>query len=324
MTRRIFVMFGMFAALTCSSPFASALADDKIHHIGILSPSAGVAGMMRSIVVPELAKFGFIEGKNLAIEARIGEIEQLPMLARELVSTNPEVVIAVAAISARAVKAAASSVPIVVSFIGEDPIAAGFAKSLAHPGGTITGIVMLAPELDAKRLHLLLELAPGAKRIAALAVDPKRDAPNLAAMSEIAGRSGITLMPFYAKHDEYRATFEAMHNAGVDAVQLVSAPELFADVSLLATLAVEAKLPTMCEWRAMAVEGCLVGYGPNFAELQRRVAYFVARILQGAAPGELPIEGPTRYEFSVNLKTAKALNFTIPPSIFARADDVIE
>jgi putative tryptophan/tyrosine transport system substrate-binding protein len=184
---------------------------------------------------------------------------------------------------------------------------------------------MLAPELDAKRLYLLHELVPGARRIAALAVDPKRDAPNMAAVSEAAERAGVTVLPFFAAtRDDYPTAFAAMRGAAVDALEIVSAPELFADAATLAARAIEARLPTICEWGAMAAQGCLVGYGPDLAELVRRVADDSARIFRGAAPGDLPIEGPTRFEFAANLKTAKALQLTIPPSILARADSVIE
>jgi len=202
---------------------------------------------------------------------------------------------------------------------------AGFAKSLAHPGSTVTGIAMLAPELDAKRLDLLHEVVPGARRIAALAVSAQRDAPNLAAMREVAARDGLEILPFYAAaSEEYPAAFAAMRRAGAEALQIVSAPELFSDARTLAVLAIEAKLPTICEWRSMAVDGCLVGYGPDFAELLRRTADYVARIFRGAAAGELPIEGPTRFEFAVNLKTARALGLTVPQSILVRADEAIE
>jgi putative ABC transport system substrate-binding protein len=144
-------------------------------------------------------------------------------------------------------------------------------------------------------------------------------------MQEVARRDGLEILPFYAATlEEYPAAFAAMRAAGAEALQIVSAPEFFGDVRTLAVLAIEAKLPTICEWRSMAAEGCLVGYGPDFTGLLRRTADYVARIFRGAAPGELPIEGPTRFEFAVNLKTAKALGLTVPQSTLVRADEVIE
>jgi putative ABC transport system substrate-binding protein len=324
MRRRALLRLGALG-LWCCAAASFAQSADRVYRLGVLSPSAGSFDRMRTTTLPELARLGFIEGRNLVVEARFGTTEQLPALARELAATQPDAVLAVTPAAIRALRQEAGSTPIVASFVGEDPVAAGFAKSLAHPGSNVTGIVMLAPELDAKRLDLLHEVAPGARRIAALAVSAQRDAPNLAAMREVAGHDGLELLPFYAATPgEYRSAFAAMRSAGADALQIVSAPEFFSDARTLADLAITAKLPTICEWRSMAAEGCLVGYGPDRAELLRRTADYVARIFRGAAPGELPIEGPTRFEFAVNLKTVHALGLTIPQTIMARADEVIE
>ena len=325
MRRAACLLLSALAALFSADPAAFAQSPGKVYRLGFLSPSGGSFERMRGTTFPELARLGFIEGRNLVVETRFGTTDQLPALARELAATQPDAVLAVTAAAIRALRQQAGSTPIVASFVGEDPVAAGFAKSLAHPGSNVTGIVMLAPELDAKRLDLLHEVVPGARRVAALAFSAQRDAPNLAAMREVAGHDGLELMPFYAATpDEYRSVFAAMRSAGADALQIVSAPEFFSDARTLADLAITAKLPTICEWRSMAVEGCLVGYGPDFAELLRRTADYVARIFRGASPGDLPIEGPTHFEFAVNLKTAKALGITIPPAIIVRADDVIE
>lgn len=314
------MLTALIAAASCPS-----LAADEVRRVGVLTPSAGILDKMKEILFPELARLGFAEGKNLQIERISGETEQLPLLAHQLASARPEVVIAVGAAAIRAVKNEASTTPIVGAFIGEDPITAGFAASLAHPGGTVTGIVMLAPELDAKRLVLLHELVPGSRRVAVLAVNSARDAPNIAAIKAAGERVGIEILPFYAPEtSNFRAAFAAIHSAGAGALQIVSAPELFANAETLARLAIEAKLPTICEWGSMASQGCLVGYGPNFAELHRRVADYVARLLRGAAPGDLPIEGPTRFDFAVNMKTAKEIKLAVPPSIMVRADEVIE
>jgi putative ABC transport system substrate-binding protein len=154
---------------------------------------------------------------------------------------------------------------------------------------------MLATELDGKRLQLLHEAVPSVSLIAALAVSPDQHAPNLAAMRQAAAHEGVALLPFYAALPEnYPATFSAMRGAGASALQIVSAPQFFTNAATLAELALEARLPTMCEWRSMTAQGCLLGYGPGYAELQRSVADYVARILRGAAPGDLPIEQPTR------------------------------
>ena len=297
---------------------------DRIYRLGVLSVSPGTLQRLRAVMFPELARLGFTEGRNLVVEARFGPMEELPGLARQLAAANPDAIIA-AGNAIGAVRQATSTTAIIGSFIGEDPIAAGFAATLARPGGNVTGVAMLAPELDAKRLQLLHEAVPGVSRIAALAVSPDQHAPNLAAMRQAASHEGLALLPFYAAQpQDYPATFAAMRDAGPIALQIVSAPQFFTNASTLAELALEAKLPTMCEWRSMAAQGCLLGYGPDYAELLRRVADYVARIFHGASPGELPIEGPTHYEFAINLKTAKTLGLTLPPVILARADEVIE
>jgi len=325
MRRHALLPLGLLAVLIMTLVAAFAYADERVYRLGFLSPSAGSFERMRTTTFPELARLGFVEGRNLVVETRFGTTEQLPALAHELAATQPDVVLAVTGAAIRALRQEAGATPIVGSFIGVDPVMAGFAKSLAHPGSNVTGIVMLAPELDAKRLDLLHEVIPGARRIAALAVSAQRDASSIEAMQEVASRDGLEILPFYAAaSDEYPAAFAAMRGAGAEALQIVSAPEFFSDARTLAMLAIEANLPTICEWKSMAAEGCLVGYGPDFAGLLRRTADYVARIFRGAAPGELPIEGPTRFEFAINLKTAKALGLTIPQSTLVRADEVIE
>jgi ABC-type uncharacterized transport system substrate-binding protein len=325
MRRRGLLLTGLLAILCSAGPAAFAENAVKVHRLGVLSPSAGSVERMRAITFAELARLGFTEGRNLVIDIRVGSGEQLPELAHDLASTRPEVIIATGAGAIRAIRQATLGVPIVGAFIGEDPITAGFAASLARPGGMITGVVMLAPELDAKRLHLLHEAVPGAHRIAALAANRERDAPNLAAVKDATDHVGIELIPLYGTTpDDYRAAFAAMHRAEAEALEILSAPELSTDASKLAVLAVEMRLPTICEWAEMARSGCLLGYGPDYTELQHSVANYVARIFRGAAPGELPIEGPTHFRFAINMKTAKALGLTIPPALLAQADEVVE
>ena len=172
----------VFGLLLSASLGAFAQTAPKVYHLGVLSPSSGSVERLRRLVLPELARLGFAEGDNLVLNVETGPREELPSLARALAEIRPDAVIAVSGPAIRAVQHAAPTVPIIGGFIGEDPIVAGFASSLAHPGGTITGIAMLAPELDAKRLLLLHEAVPNSRRIAALAVQVSRDAPNIAAV----------------------------------------------------------------------------------------------------------------------------------------------
>jgi len=184
---------------------------------------------------------------------------------------------------------------------------------------------MLAPELDAKRLDLFHQVVLTARRVAVLGTSATQSEENLAAVREVAEALGLDLVAVYAEFPaEYPAAFAVMRSAGAERPAILSAPDFFINASTLAALALEARLPTVCEWRKMADQGCLLGYGPDIAELNRRIANYVARIFRGAFPGDLPMEQPTHFELAVNLKTAKALGLAIPPAILARADDVIE
>ncbi|MGA8758514.1 MAG: ABC transporter substrate-binding protein [Stellaceae bacterium] len=325
MRRLVIRLFGLLVFLVSMGQGSAASAAEQIYRLGVLSPSAGAIDRIRATMLPELATLGFSEGRNLALETRVGPTGQLPALARGLAAVRPQAVVAVGAAAIDAMRRAAKATPIVGAFIGEDPVAAGFAKSLSHPGGTVTGVVMLAPELDAKRLHLLHEVLPASRRIAVLAVDKERDRPNLTEISAAADRAKVQIFAFYAGHaDQYQAAFRAMKITGASALQVISAPELYADAAMIAEAALNAKLPTICEWAEMAQSGCLLGYGPDFTELQHRVANDVARILRGTDPGDLPIEEPKHYVLAVNLNVAKTLGLTISPDVLARADQVIE
>jgi putative ABC transport system substrate-binding protein len=249
----------------------------------------------------------------------------MPELAREAIATKPDVVIAVSTVAILAVKEASSTVPIVMSFIGEDPIEKGVAHSFARPGGSVTGVAMLAAEMDGKRASLLHDFVPAARRIAILTGRPPRHAEGAEEAQRVARKLGLETDVFYADEPaDYIGAFAGMRTARSEALVIISAPDFFRDAALLSRLALEAGLPTVCEWASMARDGCLIGYGPNFAALWRRPAEYVARILRGEKPGELPIEQPTVFEFAVNLKTAKALGLTIPEASLLRADEVIE
>jgi putative ABC transport system substrate-binding protein len=308
-----------------------ASAPDKVYRLGVLGPGDATSwplSPVRAITIPELAKLGFVEGRNLAVDARYGPEPSLPEFARDLVDGAPDVIVAVSRPAILAARQATASIPIVMSFIGEDPVAEGLVHSLARPGGNVTGLVMLAPELDAKRLDLLREaiepLAPAA-RIAVLIASPRREDARVAEMRAVAARRGLELLVYPVEGPgDYAAAFRAMRAAGAEALSIVSSPVLFRDPADLASRAREAGLPTVCEWREMALQGCLLGYGPSLSELRRRTADYVARLFRGAAPGELPIERPTRYEFAINLRTAQRLGLELPPPLLLRADEVIE
>ena len=322
------ISFLVSVALVAAAP-TLAQTSSKVWRLGVVtlptSTSSPVFETFRSVVFPELAKQGYVEGSNLVVEIRVGAPDKLPELARELVATRPDSVIAVSSWGVSAVQQASHTTPIVGSFIGVDPIAAGFATSFARPGSNITGVVMLAPELDGKRVDVLHQTVPWVRRIAALARSKQLEASNLDEMEKAATQANLELLTFYAAApEEFSSAFAKMREAGVEALAIASVPEFAGNATTLAALAIASRLPTVCEWDWMAQEGCLLGYGPDLVELRRRTADYVVRIFRGAAPGELPMEQPTHFKFTVNLKTAKELGFTVPPAILARADEVIE
>ena len=249
----------------------------------------------------------------------------MPELAREALAARPDVVVATSDVAIREAYAASSSVPIVMAFIGGDPVALGLAQSLGRPGGNVTGVWMLSHDLDRKRLVLLHDAVPTARRIAVLAGRPPMHVETFKLMRQTASELGLDAHAFLADGPaDYASAFAEMRSAHVEALAIPSSPVFFRDAAILSQLALEARLPTVCEWASMARDGCLIGYGPSRLELARRVTDYIARILRGTPPGELPIEQPTKFEVGVNLKTAKALGLTVPTTLLTLADEVIE
>ena len=250
----------------------------------------------------------------------VGELEALPGLMRELLAGQPDAVVAVGPAIVTA-GTATRTVPVVT--FGFDPIELGLAANYARPGGNVTGVVILIGELEGKRLSLLLEAVPDRRRVAALV--PAGSAANETALRKAAAGLGVELLVFpVAAPSEYKAAFAAMRAQGAQALVIGATPQFQRDGKQLAALALEARLPTVCEWAEMAQVGCLIGYGPSRTALRKRMADQIAKIFRGAAPGELPIERPTVFEFAVNQKIAKSLDLSIPSAVIARADEVIE
>ena len=246
------------------------------------------------------------------------------LLGRELLATKPDVIIAIGTAATRVAREITDSVPIVM--FADDPVGLGLATSFSRPDRNVTGVANMVLELQNKRLALLREAVPMARRVAALlrrtSLTRER---SVQALRAGAATEGIELLVYTADGpSDYHAVFTAMRAAGSDALLIGSDPQFYGDRALLAALAREASLPTSCEWVDMARVGCLLGYGPNQAALRRRLAHYVARILRGALVGDLPIEQPTTFELAFNLETARGLGVTIPPALLARADEVIE
>jgi putative ABC transport system substrate-binding protein len=307
-----------------AAPVGAQAAGEKVYRLGELAPSTASLEITRGETLPELARLGFREGHNLVLDERAGDAAAMEGLARELLLAKPDAIIAIGPDAIRAAAEATRTVPIVT--FGNDPVQRGFAVSHARPGGNVTGVVILAEELDGKRVDILHEAVPAARRVGALLLP---SLPYRASLERevraVASSIGMELLAFDAAGpDDYPAAFTAMHMAGVQALVITANPTFNRDAGLLARFALETDLPMICEWAENARSGCLLGYGPSRGELRRRVAYYVARIFQGAVPAELPIETPTHFELAINLKTARALGLTIPPSLLARADELIE
>lgn len=320
MSRLLALCLGLLAVVASTGAFAQ----DKVYRLAVLAPNPATMDALRTIVLVQLAKQGFVEGRNLRIEARFGEVETLPTLAKELVAASPDVFFASSNLSVEAVLAATRSVPIVM--FGQDPVGAGYAQSLARPGGQVTGVAILTADLDVKRLELLRDVIPGAHRIAVLVHRTARDNElREKTLKDLGQRMGMPVAFHYiGRTEDYAPAFAAMQASAADLL-VVSANTHFArDVAIIAALARDARLPTVCEWQEMAAQGCLFGYGPSRAELYRLSANYIARILKGAAPGELPIEQPTNFELGVNMQVAHALGVAIPPTLLLRADEVTE
>jgi putative tryptophan/tyrosine transport system substrate-binding protein len=249
-------------------------------------------------------------------------IERLPSLAARIVADHPVVVVAMGPAAARALKDATTSIPIVAftSF----PVEAGLAASLARPGGNLTGVSLITTELDAKRLGLLAEFAPSAKRIAILR-DRAVPADHLSDLGVAAQGAGIALDVFeVARPDEIGPAMRLAKSRGAQGLNVLASPMLNGSVEEIAGTARELGLPTVCQWREMAQAGCLLSYGPSFMEGYRLTAAQMDRVLRGADPAGLPILQPTHFELVINLKTAAAIGLVIPPSLLIRADEVIE
>jgi len=274
-----------------------------------------------------LRQLGYVEGRNLILkyEWAEGQQEQFPALARELVRLKPDIIVTAGTPGTLAAKQATQSIPIVVASAG-DLVAAGLVSSLAKPGGNLTGLSVLAPELEGKRLELLKEAVPRLSRVAVLR-NPANPFTPIAwkAQQSAAEALGVKLEPVEAGGpndlDRALARIKAAHPGG-----LVIIPDRFllAYRASILQFTVKNRLPNMFPFREFAREGGLMAYEADYAAMYRRAATYVDKILKGAKPADLPVEQPTKFELVLNLKTAKALSITFPPSILIRADQVIQ
>jgi putative ABC transport system substrate-binding protein len=297
----------------------------RTYRVAVIAPSPDPVMQFRAFALPELEKRGFVEGRNLAVANYVGSSAGMPGLAADALAGRPDVVVASTINAVRAVMAASPTMPIVMAFIGEDPVAVGLAKSYARPGGRVTGLTIQGYLLDGKRFALLHEAFPSARRIAILAKRPPRHLDSIAEMRRVAQSLGLETEVYYADSAaDYTDAFREMRAAGFEGVAIAAGPEYVSDASIIARYARDARLPTIGEEASMARDGLVIGYGPNRAVFRRRAADYVARILNGTPPGDLPIEEPSQFELVINLRAAGAMGLTVPRAVLLRADEVIE
>ena len=330
MDRRAFL--GTLAGSLLAVPLAAeAQQAGKVYRIGYLGYSSpSLERVLVEAFRQRLRDFGYLEGQNLVLEYRSaeGKRERLPELAADLVRLKVDVIVALATPEALAAKQATITIPIVVAAMA-DPVGDGLVASLARPGANVTGSTFLGPRLVPKRLELLKEIDPGASRVAVLwhpGVYSDRTMREMLQETEGAARALRMQLQLVGAGgpDDFGKAFSAMSRDHADALVVFPSPMLYLEYRSIVNLVAQNRLPAVYPWREAVDVGGLIAYGANIPDTLRYAAVVVAKILKGAKPADLPIEQPTKFDLVINLKTAKVLGLTIPPSLLQRADQVIE
>jgi putative tryptophan/tyrosine transport system substrate-binding protein len=323
--REFITLIGSTAALPLLRvPLARAQESARIYRLGILTGAARQASRMVAFF-DELKVFGFVEGQNLNIVAGGFDLreDQYAEVASTLAKSAPDVLLCISDVATRAALKLTPAVPIVG--LSSDMVGAGLVRSLAHPGGSITGISILGTELDGKRLEILVEAVPGARSIAVLAESVITQPAELQALQNAARARGVEVAVFtVGVLEQIAPTMDEAKAWGATALNVLSAPLFSFNRRIVFERAAALRLPAIYEWPEMAEEGGLIAYGPRLELIYRQLARLVVKVLRGAKPEDLPVEQPTNFELVINLTTAKALGLTIPESFVARADKVIE
>jgi putative ABC transport system substrate-binding protein len=314
-----------FALVTTSAPAQQA---NRVPTVAYLAGAVSSDDPVFEALREGLRELGYVEGRTIRMEFRTaqGDDNRLPHLAQELVQLKADVIVVGTPQAARAIQRATSTTPIVTALF--DPLAAGLVTNLAHPGGTITGISSMSPELSAKRLQLLKQTLPRLKRVAVVwspSGSLTLTAPGMIEDLKAAALSMSLDLTFVSAQtpQEFGEAFSAANQTHAQAVYLFESALFYSQRATLARLALQSRLPAIYGTRAFVEEGGLMSYGANYADQLRQAAEYVDKILSGAKPGDLPIAQPSKFELVVNLKTAKALGIAIPESIVLGADGVI-
>ena len=329
MDRRTFLA-GTGAVLLAAPLPAEAQQAAKVYRLGLLggSPPESPGGRRAwEGFFQGMRELGYVKGQNILVEGRFygDHTDRLPALAAELVRLNVDVIVAGAAPAPEAAQRATSTIPIVMA-IHSDPVGSGLVASLARPGKNVTGLSTLAPELVGKRLQLLKEAIPGISRVAVLSNPTDTTQVLLLREAQVAARSlKVHLQVLEARApSDFAGAFSAMTKERAGGVIIFTSSMFYAEQSRIAELAAQSRVPAIYGVREYAEAGGLMAYGVNLGESFRRAATYVDKILKGARPADLPAEQPNKFELIINLKTAKALGLTVPPSLLGRADGVVE
>lgn len=320
------LLFASGAGLLAAPRASRAQQPRKVYRIGLLQasePPADYAEAFRE----GLKALGYIEGKNIVFESRVagGRDDRLPSLAAELVSLKVDLIVANTGIAIHAVRDLTRTIPIVMASAG-DPVASGFVASLARPGGNVTGLTAMNINLSAKLLEVLKDLVPNLGHVGVLKYPVRTAEDNfLKNMTPPAQALKIKITPLIVRGpEEYASAFQTASKARVQALLVTMPPATAADRKQVIDWVNGSRLPAVYDTRPWAENGGLVSYGADMVDLRRRAATYVDKILKGAKPADLPVEQPTKFELVVNLKTARTIGITVPPSVLVRANKVIE
>jgi putative ABC transport system substrate-binding protein len=324
MRRRAFIT--LLGGAAAAWPLAAGAQQPKVWRIGFLAP-APPTPVMLSALRDGLRERGYIEGQNLFIDIRWpqGTFEQSPRVTDQFVRNDFDVIVAWATPAVIAAQRATSTIPIVMVSVG-DPVASGFVANLARPGGNITGVSNISHDLNGKIVELLVEIVPSMHLIGIVlnANNPSLTI-QLQATEDAIRAMGLQFDTVEASTpEEFERAFANLSKKDVNGVVLLPDPSLIEHRSRIAELARTSRLPTVFQRRESVEAGGLLSYGPNLNEQLRHAAFYIDRIIKGAKPADLPVEQPTKFELVINLSTAKALGLTVPPTLLARAEEVIE
>jgi putative ABC transport system substrate-binding protein len=319
MQRREFITL-LGTAVAIGPLSASAQEPGRIYRVAFLTPS-----LTEATVLNELRENGFSEGRNLEVlPGGFGvSIERVADVAASLARASPDVIVTASEPYLRAIQRNTRSIPLIG--MTEDMVGEGFVASLAKPDGNITGMSILSPELDGKRMEILIEAVPGVRKIALFADSKVTLSRHTEALRDAAQNRGVGLMiTSVAQRDDVLPAIENAKRSGAEAICFLATPLFSINAGAFIQAVTDLHLPTIFQWPENAEEGALIGYGPRFMDMQRARARMVVKVLRGAKPADIPIEQPSKFELVINLKAAKAIGLEVPAGIVLRADKLIE